>query len=83
VSVYPWEIALARPGEVTHDSAGNHLDVDVLSVTTVGTRVRVGLAAPQPLTAELSEASMRELGVARGGRAVASFEAAATRVLPL
>jgi molybdate transport system ATP-binding protein len=83
VSVYPWEIALARPGEVTHDSARNHLAVDVLSVTTVGARVRVGLAAPQPLTAELSEASMRELGLARGGRAVASFKAAATRVLPL
>jgi molybdate transport system ATP-binding protein len=83
VSVYPWEIALARPGEVAHDSARNHLDVEVLSVTTVGTRVRVGLAAPQPLTAELSEASARELELARGGRAVASFKAAATRVLPL
>jgi len=83
VSVYPWEIALARPGELTHDSARNHLDVEVLSVTTVGTRVRVGLAAPQPLTAELSEASARELDLARGGRAVASFKAAATRVLPL
>jgi len=82
VSVYPWEIALARPGEVPRDSARNHLDVEVLSVTTVGTRVRVGLAAPQPLTAELSEASARELGLARGVRAVASFKAAATRVLP-
>jgi molybdate transport system ATP-binding protein len=82
VSVYPWEIALARPEEVSHDSARNRLDVEVLSVTTVGTRVRVGLAAPQPLTAEISEASARELGLARGGRAVASFKAAATRVLP-
>jgi molybdate transport system ATP-binding protein len=82
VSVYPWEIALARPGVVAHDSARNHLEVEVLSVTTVGTRVRVGLAAPQPLTAELSEASARELDLARGGRAVASFKAAATRVLP-
>jgi molybdate transport system ATP-binding protein len=82
VSVYPWEIALARPGEAARDSARNHLEVDVLSVTTVGPRVRVGLAAPQPLTAELSEASARELGLAPGGRAVASFKAAATRVLP-
>jgi molybdate transport system ATP-binding protein len=82
VSVYPWEIALARPGEVARDSARNHLDVEVLSVTTVGTRVRVGLAAPQPLTAELSASSARELGLARGVRAVASFKAAATRVLP-
>jgi molybdate transport system ATP-binding protein len=83
VSVYPWEITLARPGGVSADSARNHLDVEVLSVTTVGTRVRVGLAAPQPLTAELSDASARELGLARGVRAVASFKAAATRVLPL
>jgi molybdate transport system ATP-binding protein len=82
VSVYPWEIALARPGEVAHDSARNHLDVEVVSITTVGPRVRVGLAAPQPLTAELSETSLRELALAPGARAVASFKAAATRVLP-
>jgi molybdate transport system ATP-binding protein len=82
VSVYPWEIALARPGEAAHDSARNHLDVEVISVTTVGPRVRVGLAAPQPLTAELSEHSVRDLALAPGGRAVASFKAAATRLLP-
>ena len=82
VSVYPWEIALARPGEVAHDSARNHLDVEVVSITTVGPRVRVGLAAPQPLTAEISESSLRELGIVPGGRAVASFKAAATRILP-
>ena len=82
VSVYPWEITLAEPGEVTHDSARNHLEVEVVSVTAVGPRVRVGLAAPQPLTAELSESSARELGLAPGARAVASFKAAATRVLP-
>jgi molybdate transport system ATP-binding protein len=82
VSVFPWEITLAHPGEVAHDSARNHLDVEVVSVTTVGPRVRVGLAAPQPLTAELSESSARELDLAPGARAVASFKAAATRVLP-
>jgi molybdate transport system ATP-binding protein len=82
VSIYPWEIALARPGEPRRDSARNHLDVEILSVTTVGTRVRVGLAAPQPLAAEISEASARELELTRGGRAVATFKAAATRVLP-
>ena len=82
VSVYPWEIALARPGEAARDSARNHLDVEVVSITTVGPRVRVGLAAPQPLTAELSEQSARELELRVGSRAVASFKAAATRVLP-
>jgi hypothetical protein len=44
--------------------------------------VRVGLAAPQALTAELSEASASALGLAPGVRATASFKAAATRVLP-
>jgi len=82
VSIYPWEIALARPDAVAHDSSRNHLAVEVVTVTAVGPRVRVGLAAPQPLTAELSEASVRELALAPGGRVVASFKAAATRVLP-
>ena len=82
VSVYPWEIALARPGAAAGDSARNHLEVEVVSVTTLGPRVRVGLAAPQPLTAELSQSSARDLDLVPGARAVASFKAAATRVLP-
>ncbi len=82
VSVYPWEIALARPGAVAVDSARNHVEVEVVSVTTIGPRVRIGLAAPQPLTAELSQSSARDLGLVPGARAVASFKAAATRVLP-
>ncbi len=48
----------------------------MLSVTTVGARVRVGLAAPQPLAAEISAASARELDLRPGTRAVASFKAA-------
>ena len=82
VSIYPWEVTLSAPGEVARDSARNHLDVEVVSLTTVGPRVRVGLAAPQPLTAEVSEQSARALGLAAGSRAIASFKAAATRVLP-
>jgi molybdate transport system ATP-binding protein len=83
VSVYPWEIALAPPGAVDAGSARNHLEVDVVSITAVGNRVRVGLAAPQPLTAEVSDAAIRELGLEPGRRTVASWKAAATRVLPL
>jgi molybdate transport system ATP-binding protein len=81
VSVYPWDVALAPPGEVPHDSTRNHLAAEVVSVTTVGNRVRVGLAAPQPLTAEVSETAARELALAPGLPVVASFKAAATRVL--
>ena len=55
----------------------------MVSVTTVGNRVRVGLAAPQPLTAEVSEPAVRALGLAPGRRAVASWKAAATRLVGL
>jgi len=83
LSVYPWEIALAAPGSVPRDSTRTHLDVEVVSVTAVGNRVRVGLAAPQPLAAEVSEPAARELALAPGSRVVASFKAAATRLLDL
>jgi len=52
---YPWDIALAPQGSIDPGSARNHLAVEVVSVTRVGNRVRIGLAAPQPLTAELTE----------------------------
>ena len=61
VSVYPWEIALAPPDSRPTGSAQNHLPVRVVSVTAVANRVRVGLVAPQPLTAELSDASAQAL----------------------
>jgi molybdate transport system ATP-binding protein len=83
VSVYPWEIALAPPGSERAGSAQNHLPVRVVSVTAVGTRVRAGLAAPQPLVAELSDASVHELGIVPGASAVATWKASATRLLPL
>jgi molybdenum ABC transporter ATP-binding protein len=80
ISVYPWEIEILPDSEHL-GSAQNRLPVQVLSVTTVGSRVRVGLAAPQPLTAEVSEAAVRELGLEPGVRVVASWKAAATRLL--
>jgi molybdate transport system ATP-binding protein len=83
VTLYPWDIALAPPGAVDPGSARNHLDVEVVSVTTVGNRVRVGLAAPQPLTAELTEPAIERLHVRPGERVVASWKATATRLLPL
>jgi len=82
VSVHPWEIALEPAGSAPAGSARNRLAVEVTSVTQLGNRVRVGLAAPQPLAAELTDASVARLGLAPGTRAVASWKAAATRVLP-
>jgi molybdate transport system ATP-binding protein len=83
VTVFPWDISLAPAGTVDAGSARNHLDVEVVSVTAVGNRVRVGLAAPQPLTAELTEPAVERLHVQPGGRVVASWKATATRLLPL
>jgi molybdate transport system ATP-binding protein len=81
VSVYPWEIAIEPAGEVRHGSAQNRLAAEVLSVTVVGNRVRLGLAAPQPLAAEITRASAEALGLRPGTRVTASWKAAATRVV--
>jgi molybdenum ABC transporter ATP-binding protein len=83
VSVYPWEIALAPPDTARTGSAQNHLPVRVVSVTAVGTRVRIGLAAPQPLTAELSDASTHALHLRPDTAATATWKASATRLLRL
>jgi molybdate transport system ATP-binding protein len=81
VSVFPWEISLAPAGSERTGSAQNHLPVRVVSVTAVGNRVRAGLAAPQPLTAELSDASVHELALTPGASVVATWKATATRLL--
>jgi molybdate transport system ATP-binding protein len=79
-SVYPWEISLDLPGVEAHGSIRNHLPATVGSITALGGRVRVALEAPQPLTAEVTEASRRELGVESGSAVIASWKAAATRL---
>ena len=69
MTVFPWDIALAPPGTIDPGSARNHLEVAVVSVTAVGNRVRVGLAAPQPLTAELTEPAVERLAHRAGSAA--------------
>jgi molybdate transport system ATP-binding protein len=81
VSIYPWEIAIEPVGEPPHGSAQNRLTAEVLSITTVGNRVRLGLAVPQPLAAEITRASAERLGLQAGVRVVASWKAAATRLV--
>jgi ABC-type sulfate/molybdate transport systems ATPase subunit len=83
LSVFPWEIALLPAGAEREGSAQNHLPVRVVSVTAVGNRVRAGLAAPQPLTAELTDASAHALGLAPGAAVVATWKATATRLVRL
>jgi molybdate transport system ATP-binding protein len=83
VSVYPWEIAIESAGEEPHGSAENRLTVEVVSLTTVGSRVRLGLAGPQPLVAEVTSASVERLGLAAGIQVIATWKAAATRLVPI
>jgi molybdate transport system ATP-binding protein len=80
--VFPWEIALEADGpSPLGSSPHNRLSAEVVSVTSVGGRVRVGLAAGQPLAAEVSEAAARELGLRPGVRVAATWKATATRLI--
>jgi molybdate transport system ATP-binding protein len=82
-SFHPWDVAVA-PGEAgATGSAQNRVAAEVVSVTEVGNRVRLGLAAAQPLVAELTLAATRELGLREGSRVVASWKASATRLVRL
>jgi molybdate transport system ATP-binding protein len=65
------------------DSARNPHGVEVTSVTEIGNRVRVGLAAPQPLVAELTLAASRDLALTPGVRVTATWKASATRLVTL
>jgi molybdate transport system ATP-binding protein len=82
-TVFPWEIALESLEDGHLSSMQNRLAVEVVSVTAIGGRARVGLAGPQPLTAEVSAAAVRELALAPGERVLATWKAAATRLVPL
>lgn len=83
VSVFPWEIALEPAGAHPEGSPRNHLPVAVVSIARLGNRARVGLAAPQPLAAELTDAAVRELSLKPGDRVIATWKATATRLVPL
>ena len=83
LSVYPWEITIRAAPDTATDSALNRISARVLSVTEIGTRVRVGLAAGQPLVAEVTTQSAGELSLAVGSDVVASWKATATRLVSL
>jgi molybdate transport system ATP-binding protein len=83
VSVYPWEIAIEPAGEPAHGSTRNRVPAEVLSVTTVGNRVRLGLAGPQPLAAEITQPAAQALDLRAGSRVTATWKAAATRLVAI
>ena len=77
-TIHPWEISIGEPA----GSARNRIEATVETVTSVGSRVRLGLMAGQPLVAEVTAAAVEALGIAPGSRVTASFKAAATRLVP-
>jgi molybdate transport system ATP-binding protein len=82
VSIFPWEISIEPAGAAHESSALNRLPVEVVSVTEIGNRVRVGMSAPQPLAAEVTAESIRSLGLGLGVQAAATWKATATRLVP-
>ena len=83
LSIHPWEIALEPADAQAGGSAQNRLAAEVVTVTEIGNRVRVGLAVPQPLVAEVTGAAVAGLHLAPGARVTASWKATATRLVSL
>jgi molybdate transport system ATP-binding protein len=80
--VFPWEVVLEPARALVEGSAQNRLEARVVSVTQIGNRVRVGLEASQPLSAEVTADAVAELALAPGTPVVATFKATATRLVP-
>jgi molybdate transport system ATP-binding protein len=80
VVVYPWEISLSPTAP--EGSALNAVPGTVRRVSVVGNRARVSLDSRPAIVAEVTEASIRHLGLRPGAAVVASWKATATRLVP-
>jgi molybdate transport system ATP-binding protein len=76
VAVYPWDVSIAR--EPSQDSALNHLRGPISSLVPLGNRARLQVGG---LVAEITTASVDRLALEQGEVVVASFKAAATRLV--
>ena len=83
LSVFPWEVELHAEAGEDDGSALNRVAAEVVTVSELGNRARIGLRCPQPLAAEVTSASVHRLGLAPGARVTASWKATATRLTPL
>jgi molybdate transport system ATP-binding protein len=83
LSVYPWEITVSQSPAMADESAQNRLTAQITSVTTVGNRVRLGLAAGQPIVAEVTGKAIHDLQLSIGRQVTASWKATATRLVSL
>jgi molybdate transport system ATP-binding protein len=68
---------------VADESAQNRLTAQITSVTTVGNRVRLGLAAGQPIVAEVTGKAIHDLQLSIGRQVTATWKATATRLVTL
>jgi molybdate transport system ATP-binding protein len=80
VVVYPWEISLSPTAP--QGSALNAVPGTVRRVSVVGNRARVSLDSRPPIVAEVTEESIRHLGLRPGAAVVASWKATTTRLVP-
>lgn len=83
LSIYPWEIAISQAPDTSDASTQNRLTAYVTTITTVGNRVRVGLAAGQPLVAEVTGKAIHDLNLTIGREITATWKATATRLVTL
>jgi molybdate transport system ATP-binding protein len=81
VVVYPWEVSLAA--HAPDGSALNAVPGPVRRVAPMGNRARVSVEGRPPVVAEVTEESVRHLGLAPGVAVVASWKATATRLVRL
>jgi molybdate transport system ATP-binding protein len=79
VVVYPWEVALSR--SAPDGSALNAISGAVRRIVPAGNRVRVTVDGPPPIVAEVTDESVRHLGLSPGTPVVASWKATATRLV--
>jgi ABC-type sulfate/molybdate transport systems ATPase subunit len=76
LAVYPWDVSISR--EPPGDSALNHVRGPITSLVVVGNRARVQV---RDVVGEVTTASAERLGLAEGEVVMASFKAAATRLV--
>jgi molybdenum ABC transporter ATP-binding protein len=76
VAVYPWDVSISR--EAPDDSALNHVHGPITSFVLIGNRARVQV---RELVGEVTAASAERLALKEGDVVLASFKAAATRLV--
>jgi len=76
LAVYPWDITVSTV--VPNDSAMNLINAPIRRIAEFGNRIRVTIG---PVSAEITEESLRRLGLEVGQSVYASFKATGTRVV--